>query len=149
LKYPSKFQLVFVSSLLLQRRHSAEVNQTLHDVWPSPGLVHYIYIFGGSCPLTEFCHMQKSLCIQVWCSPILAGSLHGIRAVVVCRTLRCGTRNGITELSHLVYDYFSCCSLPGRRMPPPRDLCQDVGMWCSSITQIRGWAVCLSYNKYV
>jgi len=26
---------------LLQRRRSTEVNQTLHDDWPSPGLVHY------------------------------------------------------------------------------------------------------------
>jgi len=32
---------------LLQRRQSVEVNQTLHDVWPSPELVHYIYIFGA------------------------------------------------------------------------------------------------------
>jgi len=36
--------------LLLQRRRSPEANQTLHDVWPSPGLVQYIYLFGGSCP---------------------------------------------------------------------------------------------------
>jgi len=45
----------------------------LHDVWPSPGLVHYIYIglvhyiyiFGISCPLTEFCHVQNSLCVHL------------------------------------------------------------------------------------
>jgi len=30
-----------VLASLLQRRRSTEVNQTLHDVWPSPGLVHY------------------------------------------------------------------------------------------------------------
>jgi len=35
---------------LLQRCRSLEANQTLHDVWPSPGLVHYIYTFGDSCP---------------------------------------------------------------------------------------------------
>jgi len=35
---------------LLQRRCSPEANQTLHDVWPSPALVHYMYIFGWSCP---------------------------------------------------------------------------------------------------
>jgi len=29
----------------------------LHDVWPSPGLVH--------CILTEFCLVQNSLCVQV------------------------------------------------------------------------------------
>jgi len=51
---PSKFQQVshlgFVTS----------ATSLLHDVWLSPGLVHYIYIFGGCCPLTEFCHMQNS-----------------------------------------------------------------------------------------
>jgi len=31
----------------------------LHDVWPSPWLVHYIYVFGGSCPITEFCQEQR------------------------------------------------------------------------------------------
>jgi len=36
-----------VLASLLQRRRSTEANQTLHDVWPSHGLVHYIYIFGG------------------------------------------------------------------------------------------------------
>jgi len=44
---PSKFQpisrLGFVN--LLQRRRSPETNQTLHDVWPSPELVHYITHF--------------------------------------------------------------------------------------------------------
>ena len=31
---------------LLQRRRSPEANQTLHDVWPSPGLLHYIHFRG-------------------------------------------------------------------------------------------------------
>jgi len=35
---------------LLQPHRSPEANQTLHDVRPSPGLLHCIYIFGGSCP---------------------------------------------------------------------------------------------------
>jgi len=51
---------------LLHRRCSTEVNQTLRDVWPFPGLVHYIYTFGGSCPLTEFYQEQNSLCVQVF-----------------------------------------------------------------------------------
>jgi len=58
----------------------------------------YIYIFEGSCTLTEFCQLQKSLCIQVLCSPILAALLHGTRAAAVSQTLWRGTRNGITEL---------------------------------------------------
>ena len=45
LRHPSKFQRVRVLASLLQTRHSAEVDQTLHDVWPSPGLIYYIYIY--------------------------------------------------------------------------------------------------------
>jgi len=71
----------------------------LRIVWPSPALVHYIYIFGGSCPLTEFCQLQNSLCVQILRSPILAAVLHGTGAVGVSQSLQRGTRNGITELS--------------------------------------------------
>ena len=80
----------------LQRRRTPEANQTLHDVWPSPGLLHYIYIFGGSCTLTEFCHVQH---VQVLHSPILVALLQGSPAAGVSQTLRHRTRNGITELS--------------------------------------------------
>jgi len=60
---PANFNWFRVLPSLLQRRRSPEANQTLHDVWPSHGLIglHYIYIFGGSCPLTEFCPVQYSL----------------------------------------------------------------------------------------
>ena len=68
---------------LLHRRRSTEVNQTLYDVWSSPALVHYIYIFGGFCPLTEFYQVQNSLCVQVLRSPILAALQHGTRAAGV------------------------------------------------------------------
>jgi len=68
---PAYFNGFRVLALLLQRRRSTEANQTLDDVWLSPGLVHYIYIFGSSCPLTEFCHVQNSLCVQVLRSPII------------------------------------------------------------------------------
>ena len=82
----------------------------MHDVWPSPGLVHYIH-FGGSCPLTEFCQVQNSLCIQgtlnpthslcihVLHSPILAALMHSTRAVCVSQTLWCVTVKGTVELS--------------------------------------------------
>jgi len=33
---------------LLQRRRSPEANKTLHDVWPSHGLLHYIHTFSGA-----------------------------------------------------------------------------------------------------
>jgi len=74
---PADFNGFRVLASLLLRRCSMEVNQTLHDVWPSPGLVHYIYIFRGSCPVTEFCQVQNSRCVQVLRSPVLAALLHG------------------------------------------------------------------------
>jgi len=61
--------------VLLHQHHSMEVNQTLHDVWSSPGLVHYVYASGGSCPAREFWQVQNSLCIQILHSHILA-ALH-------------------------------------------------------------------------
>jgi len=47
---PANFIGFRVLALLLLRRRSPEANQTLHDVWPSPGLVHYLYIFGAFAP---------------------------------------------------------------------------------------------------
>jgi len=84
----ANFNGFHVLASLLQQRCSAEANQTLHDVWTSPGLVHYIYIFGGSCPAIEFCQVQSSLCVQVLHSPILAALLHGTRVVGVSQSLR-------------------------------------------------------------
>ena len=43
---PANFNGFRVLASLLHRRRSTEVNQTLYDVWTSPGLVHYIYILG-------------------------------------------------------------------------------------------------------
>jgi len=85
---PANFNGFRVLASLLQRRHSTEANQTLHDVWPSPGLVHYIYIFGCSFPIMEFCQVQNLLCVQVLCFPILAALLQGTQVVVVRQTLR-------------------------------------------------------------
>ena len=62
---PGNFNGFRVLSTLLQRRRSTEVNQTLHYVWPSPGLVRFMYTFGISCPMTEFCHVQNSLCVHL------------------------------------------------------------------------------------
>jgi len=77
---PANFNGFRVLPSLLQRRRSPEAKQTLHNVWPSPGLVHYIYILGGSCPLTEFCPMQNSFYFKVLHSPILAALLHSTPA---------------------------------------------------------------------
>jgi len=86
---PSNFNGFRVLALLLQRRRSTEANQTLHDVWQSPGLVDYLYIFGGCCPVTEFYQVQNSLCVlQVLHSPTLAALLYGTQAVGTSQTLR-------------------------------------------------------------
>ena len=58
-----------VLALLMQPRLSPEANQTLHDVWPSPELIHHKSL-GGFCPLTEFCQVKTSLCVKVLRSPI-------------------------------------------------------------------------------
>jgi len=50
LGHPTIFNGFRVLASLLQRRRSTEANQTLHDVWPSPELVHHVYIFGDSLP---------------------------------------------------------------------------------------------------
>jgi len=50
---PANFNWCCVLASLLQQRRSTEANRTLHDVWPSPGLVHYIYTFGDSCPVMQ------------------------------------------------------------------------------------------------
>jgi len=85
---PANFNWFRVLPLLLQRRRSPVANQTLHDVWPSPGLVHYIYIFWGFWHLRELCQVQTSLCVQVLRSPILVALLHGTRVVGVSQTSR-------------------------------------------------------------
>jgi len=68
---PANFNGFRVLASLLQRRRSTEANQTLHNVWPLPGMVDYIYTFGGCCSVTEFCQVLNSLCVlQVLRSPI-------------------------------------------------------------------------------
>ena len=68
---PANFNGFRVLASLQQRGRSTEANHTLHNVWPLPGLVDCIYIFGGCCSVTEFCQVQNSLCVlQVLLSPI-------------------------------------------------------------------------------
>ena len=96
---------VFAS--LLHRYRSVEVNQTLHYVWPSPGLLHYIYIFGGCCLLTEFCPVQNSVCILLYWLPAL---LYDTRAVGVSRSLWRGIfmRQGGHPVRHWAVKLCSC-----------------------------------------
>jgi len=88
---PANFNGFRVLAALLQRRRSTEANQTLHDFWLSPGLVHYIFIFGGSCPVTEFCQVQNSLFVQLLLSPILTALLHGTRVGALAKL--CGVEH--------------------------------------------------------
>jgi len=94
---PANFNAFCVFASLLQRVAHRRPTKALRNVWPSPGLVHYTYIFAGSYPVTEFCQVQYSLCVQVFPSPILAVLLHGTPAAGVSQTLRSGIRNGITN----------------------------------------------------
>jgi len=58
-----------VLALLLQRRRSPEANQTFHNVWPSPALVHYIH-FRGFCPRRSFAscklHFASKSCVLLY-----------------------------------------------------------------------------------
>ena len=85
---PANFNGFRMLASLLHQRRLTEVKQTLHDVWPSPGLVHYIYIFAGSCPLAECYQVQNSLCVEVLGSAVLASLLHSTQVVGVNQTLR-------------------------------------------------------------
>jgi len=69
-------------------------------VWGTPGN------FNGFRVLPR--DIANSLCVQILCSPILAALLHGTPAVGVSQTLRCGTRNGITELPQRAPPIFGC-----------------------------------------
>jgi len=91
---PANFNGFRVLASLLHQRCSTEVNQNWHDVWPSPGLVHYIHFLGL---LSEFCQVQNSLCIQDLHSPSLAVLLHGSWAVGVSQTLR-RSAEGATDI---------------------------------------------------
>jgi len=81
---------VLASLGLLQRRRLTKANQTLHNVWPLPELVDYklIYIFGGCCSVTEFCQVKIHFASSKSCALLLAGLLHGSRAVGASQTLR-------------------------------------------------------------
>jgi len=75
---------IFVSSL--HRRRLTEINQTSHGVGRLLRWCSLIIIFRGSCPLTEFCQVQYSLCVKVLRSRILAALLHGtlVASAIVC-----------------------------------------------------------------
>ena len=81
---PANFYGFRVLASLPHQRRSTEVNQTLHDVWPSLGLVHvYQYTFSSHNGILPG---AKSLCVQVSHSPILAALLHSTPAEHISQT---------------------------------------------------------------
>jgi len=108
--HPSKFQRVsrlgFVTAATSLTGGQQTFVRSSAVSWPG---TLYIYIFEGSCLLTEFC--QISLRVQVLRSPILAALLHGTRAAAVYQTLWRGTRKGITEISQRALPIFGWAAI--------------------------------------
>jgi len=83
---PSNFNGFRVFASLLQRCRSTEANQTLqlHDVWPSPARLHYIYV----APCRNFVRCKIQFASSKSCAVLLAVLLHGTRAVGASQILR-------------------------------------------------------------
>jgi len=111
LGHPSKFQRVsrlgFITAAMSLTGGQPNFARCLAISWAGTLCVH----FRGFLPLTEFCQVQNSLCVQVLPSPILAALLHSTPAAGVSKTLRCRTRNRITELSQRAPPIFSWAAI--------------------------------------
>jgi len=82
---------------------------------PSPGLVDYLYIFGGCCLVTEFCQVQNSRCVlQVLHSPIRSvtarrsssGCEPNFAALSTLRHLYSAGRPSHWALAHILVFFF-------------------------------------------
>ena len=112
LGHPIKFQRVsriaFVTAATSLNGGQQNFAGCLAVSWASTLFIH----FWGSYPLTEFCQLQNSLCVQVLRpSPTLTTLLHGTRVAAVSQTLWNGTRNGITELSQRAPSIFGWAAI--------------------------------------
>jgi len=86
-------------------------------------IMHYVYIFDGCCPLTEFCQVQNSLYVQGLRSPILAALLHvtpsaGVRQTLLCAELsqRAPRIFGWAAITLGIGPHFSFCLVPYGRL---------------------------------
>jgi len=90
---PASFNGFRFLAALLQRRRSPAANQTMHDVWPSPELLHVqfrgLLLPDGILP-GVIVTLRPSLAFSY-----VGTLLHGTPASGVSQTLRRGTRNGI------------------------------------------------------
>jgi len=98
LPLPTNFNGFRVLASLLHQRRSPMANQILHDAWPSPGLVHNIYISGALVPWRNFARCNFTL------HPSIALSYIGSVTARHSSSRRqpnfaAWSRNGITELS--------------------------------------------------
>ena len=84
---PANFNGFCILPSSLLRCCSLDANHTLHDVWPYPALLHYIYILGALAPWQNFACCKIHFPSKS-CSLILAPLLHGTPAAGVSQTLR-------------------------------------------------------------
>jgi len=95
LGHTSKFQRVsrlgFVTAATSLNGRQPNFGRCLGISWAVTLCIHC----GALNPITEFCQVQHSPCVQVLRSPILAALLHDTRAVCVSQILRRVTRKGI------------------------------------------------------
>ena len=92
--HPSKFQRVshpgFVTAPTLLNGGQQNFAQCLAISW---ACTLYIYIFRGSCCLTEFRHVQNSPCVQVFENRLAFGKVrgyffgHGVHCIIICLVL--------------------------------------------------------------
>jgi len=81
LVHPSKFQLILRLGFITALTSLSGGQPNFAWCLAVSCTVYYICIFGGSCPLTEFCQLKNSLCTQLLRSPKLAPLLHGTWAL--------------------------------------------------------------------
>jgi len=91
--HPSKFQRVSCLGFVTAPTSLNGGQPNFARCLASHALVYYVYIFGGTCPVTGFCQLENSLCVQVLRSPILAALLHGTRAMASAKI--CGVVQGM------------------------------------------------------
>ena len=96
---PANFNGFRVLPSLLQRRRLPEDNQTLHDVWPSPGLVHYTFFFWGGAlaPHIILPGAKFTLCSSL--AFAYTGSVTARHSSIGRQPNFAALYNGITELS--------------------------------------------------
>jgi len=135
---PANLNRFRVLASLLHRCRSTEVKKTLQDVWPSPGLVHFIYTLGavapnGILPPAKFT-LRTSFTFSYIGSVTARHSSSGRQPnFVVC------TRNGITELSQRAPSRFGWAAITlgsGPHSSCPHSSSLNLGLWSAGGTSI-------------